>query len=87
MDNNNYLNLNKGVTGLFFKLVKDYQNLLDENKILKTTLKNLSKNKKENLKTSPKFYLTPKTSKLIVKCIKQLKQTVIQYPAGSYIYF
>ncbi|WP_418909511.1 tyrosine-type recombinase/integrase (plasmid) [Borreliella sinica] len=75
MDFNNYLNLNKDSTDLILKLIKDYQKVIDENKILKNTLKNSTKNKKENLKPTPKFYLTPKTSKIIEKCIKQLKQT------------
>ncbi|WP_418906343.1 site-specific integrase [Borreliella tanukii] len=84
MDFNNYLNLNNGGTDFFLKLLKDYQNLKDENKILKNTLKNSSKNKKEPLKPSPKFYLTPKTSKLIIKCIKQLKQ--IDPISGWFVY-
>ncbi|WP_418909409.1 tyrosine-type recombinase/integrase (plasmid) [Borreliella sinica] len=75
MDFNNYLNLNKDSTDLILKLIKDYQKVVDENKILKNTLKNSTKNKKENPKPTPKFYLTPKTSKIIIKCIKQLKQT------------
>ncbi|WP_418909435.1 tyrosine-type recombinase/integrase (plasmid) [Borreliella sinica] len=84
MDINNYLNLNKDTTDLILKLLKDYQNLLDENKILKNTLKNSTKNKKENLKPTPKFYLTPKTSKIIEKCIKQLKQ--IDPISGLFVY-
>ncbi len=75
MDFNNYLNLNKGDTDFFLKIFKDYLKVIDENKILKNTLKNSTKTKKENLKSSPKFYITPKTGKLIEKCIKQLKQT------------
>ncbi|WP_031531149.1 tyrosine-type recombinase/integrase [Borreliella garinii] len=75
MDINNYLNLNNGDTDFILKLLKDYQKVIDENKILKNTLKNTTKPKKENPKPSPKFYLTPKTGKIIVKCIKQLKQT------------
>ncbi|WP_373589017.1 tyrosine-type recombinase/integrase [Borreliella afzelii] len=75
MDFNNYLNLNKGNTDFILKLLKDYQKVIDENKILKNTLKNSTKPKKETLKPKPKFYLTPKTSKLILKCIKRLKQT------------
>ncbi|WP_418457532.1 tyrosine-type recombinase/integrase [Borreliella andersonii] len=71
----NYLNLNNNSTDLLLKLIKDYQKLLSENKLLKNTLKNSSKSKKETLKPTPKFYLTPKTSKLIMKCIKTLKQT------------
>ncbi len=65
MDINNYLNLNKGDTDFFLKIFKDYLKVIDENKILKNTLKNSTKTKKENLKPSPKFYITPKTSKLI----------------------
>uniref|UniRef100_UPI001C001877 hypothetical protein n=1 Tax=Borreliella bavariensis TaxID=664662 RepID=UPI001C001877 len=74
MDFNNYINLNKGNTDFILKLLKDYQKVIDENKILKNNLKNSTKTKKENLKPSPKFYITPKTSKLIEKCIKRLKQ-------------
>uniref|UniRef100_UPI001AEFFDAE hypothetical protein n=1 Tax=Borreliella garinii TaxID=29519 RepID=UPI001AEFFDAE len=74
MDINNYLNLNQGDTDFILKLLKDYQKVIDENKILKNTLKNSTKTKKENLKPSPKFYITPRTGKLIEKCIKRLKQ-------------
>ncbi|XPC97851.1 tyrosine-type recombinase/integrase (plasmid) [Borreliella japonica] len=74
MDFNNYLNLNKDTSDFFLKLIKDHQKLMDENKILKNSLKNSAKSKKENLKPTPKFYVTPKTSKIIEKCIKQLKQ-------------
>ncbi|WP_418905754.1 tyrosine-type recombinase/integrase [Borreliella japonica] len=84
MDFNNYLNLNKDTTDFFLKLLKDHQKLIDENKILKNSLKNSTKTKKENLKPSPKFYLTPKTSKLIEKCIKQLKQ--IDPISGWFVY-
>ncbi|WP_420025090.1 site-specific integrase (plasmid) [Borreliella yangtzensis] len=84
MDFNKYLNLNNGSTDFILKLLKDYQKVIDENKILKNTLKNSSKTKKETLKPSPKFYLTPKTSKLIVKCIKQLKQ--IDPISGWFVY-
>ncbi|WP_418905796.1 site-specific integrase [Borreliella japonica] len=84
MDFNNYLNLNKDTSDFFLKLIKDYQNLLNENKILKNSLENSSKTKKETLKPSPKFYLTPKTSKLIEKCIKQLKQ--IDPISGWFVY-
>ncbi|ACM10360.1 hypothetical protein BBU72A_S0014 (plasmid) [Borreliella burgdorferi 72a] len=38
-------------------------------------MKNLTKIKKETLKLTLKFYLTLKTSKLIIKYIKTLKQT------------
>ncbi|WP_210380288.1 site-specific integrase, partial [Borreliella valaisiana] len=75
MSINNYLNLNNGDTDFLLKLLKDYQKVVDENKILKNALKNSPKNKKENLKPNPKFCLTSKTSKLITKCIKHLKQT------------
>ncbi|XPC98179.1 tyrosine-type recombinase/integrase (plasmid) [Borreliella japonica] len=84
MDMNNYINLNKDTSDFFLKLIKDYQNLLNENKILKNSLENSSKSKKETLKPSPKFYLTPKTSKLIEKCIKQLKQ--IDPISGWFVY-
>ncbi|WP_417861668.1 site-specific integrase [Borreliella andersonii] len=75
MSIDNYLNLNNNSADLLLKLIKDYQKLLSEHKLLKNTLKNSSKSKKETLKPTPKFYLTPKTSKLIMKCIKTLKQT------------
>ncbi|WP_420025229.1 site-specific integrase (plasmid) [Borreliella yangtzensis] len=84
MDFNNYFNLNKSYTDFFLNLLKDYQKVIDENKILKNTLKNSSKTKKENLKPSPKFYLTPKISKIIVKCINQLKQ--IDPISGWFVY-
>ncbi|WP_418905628.1 site-specific integrase [Borreliella japonica] len=84
MDFNNYLNLNKDTSDFFLKLLKDHQKLIDENKILKNSLKNSTKTKKENLKPKPKFYLTPKTSKLIIKCIKQLKQ--IDPISGWFVY-
>ncbi len=74
MSINNYLNLNNGDTDFLLKLLKDYQKVVDENKILKNQLKNSTKSKKENVKPSPKFYITPKTRKLIEKCIKQLKE-------------
>ncbi|WP_210376706.1 site-specific integrase [Borreliella valaisiana] len=74
MSINNYLNLNNGDTDFFLKLLKDYQKIVDENKILKNSLKNSTKSKKENVKPSPKFYITPKTRKLIEKCIKRLKE-------------
>ncbi|WP_425337231.1 tyrosine-type recombinase/integrase [Borreliella tanukii] len=84
MDINNYLNLNNGDTDFILNLLKNYQNLLNENKILKNSLKNSSKTKKENLKPSPKFYITPKTKNLIEKCIKQLKQ--IDPISGWFVY-
>ncbi|WP_418905613.1 site-specific integrase [Borreliella japonica] len=84
MDFNNYLNLNKDTSDFFFKLIKDYQKVIDENKILKNSLENSSKTKKENLKPSLKFYITPKTRKLIEKCIKQLKQ--IDPISGWFVY-
>ncbi|WP_420025392.1 site-specific integrase [Borreliella valaisiana] len=84
MDFNSYINLNNSHTDFILNLLKDYQNLKNENKILKNTLKNSTKNKKENLKPSPKFYLTPKTSKIIVKCINQLKQ--IDPISGWFVY-
>ncbi|MBB6213796.1 tyrosine-type recombinase/integrase (plasmid) [Borreliella californiensis] len=74
MDINNYFNLNNNNIDLILKLVKDYQNLRNENKILKNSLKNSTKLKKESLKPTPKFYLTKKTSKLIEKSVKTLKQ-------------
>lgn len=87
MDFNNYLNLNKGDTDFFLKIFKDYLKIIDENKIFNNTLRNSTKTKKENLKPSSKFYITPKTRKLIEKCIKRLKQIApIQYLAGLYIY-
>ncbi len=75
MSINNFLNLNNGTTDILLKIVKDYQKVLDENKILKNKIENSTKSKKGNSKPTPKFYLTPKTSKLIVKCIKTLQQT------------
>ncbi len=84
MDFNNYLNLNKGDTDFFLKLFKVYQEVIEENKILKNALKNSTKNKKENLKPSPKFYITPKTRKLIEKYIKRLKQ--INPISGWFVY-
>ncbi|AEL19202.1 phage integrase family protein (plasmid) [Borreliella bissettiae DN127] len=75
MDMNNYFNLNNFNIDFMLKLFQDYQNVVNENKILKNSLKNSSKNKKESSKPTPKFYLTPKIGKLIEKCIKTLKQT------------
>ncbi|WP_420025457.1 site-specific integrase [Borreliella valaisiana] len=84
MDINNYLNLNNESSDFILNLLKNYQKVIDENKILKNSLKNSSKTKKENLKPSPKFYITPKTSKIIIKCIKQLKQ--IDPISGWFVY-
>ncbi|MCD2349567.1 site-specific integrase [Borreliella americana] len=84
MSMNNFLNLNNGTTELILKIVKDYQKVLDENKILKKKIENSTKNKKENSKPTSKFYLTPKTSKLIVKCIETLKQ--IDPISGWFVY-
>ncbi|MCD2393574.1 site-specific integrase [Borreliella burgdorferi] len=74
MDINNYFNLNNFNMDFMLKLFQDYQKLINENKILKNSLKNSSKSKKENSKPTPKFYLTPKSIKLILKCAKKLKQ-------------
>ncbi|WP_367773856.1 tyrosine-type recombinase/integrase [Borreliella burgdorferi] len=74
MDINNYLNLNNFNIDFMLKLLQDHQKLINENKILKNSLKNYSKSKKETSKPTPKFYLTPKIGKLIEKCIKTLKQ-------------
>ncbi|PRR62629.1 tyrosine-type recombinase/integrase [Borreliella burgdorferi] len=74
MDINNYLNLNNFNIDFMLKLLQDHQKLINENKILKNSLKNSSKSKKETSKPTPKFYLTPKTIKIIEKCIKTLKQ-------------
>ncbi|MBB5141850.1 hypothetical protein HNP63_001271, partial [Borreliella afzelii] len=43
MDFNNYLNLNNNSTDFILKLLKDYQKVIDENKILKNTLENSTK--------------------------------------------
>ncbi|WP_418455685.1 tyrosine-type recombinase/integrase (plasmid) [Borreliella californiensis] len=75
MDINNYFNLNNISIDFMLKIIQDYQNLENENKILKNSLKNSTKPKKESLKLTPKFYLTPKISNIIKKCIKTLKQT------------
>ncbi len=74
MDMNNYFNLNNFDTDFMLKLLQDHQKLINENKILKNSLKNSTKSKKENLKPTPKFFLTPKIIKLILKCSKTLKQ-------------
>ncbi len=47
MDFNNYLNLNNNSTDFILKLLKDYQKVIDENKILKNTLENSTKTKKK----------------------------------------
>ncbi|MCD2349601.1 tyrosine-type recombinase/integrase [Borreliella americana] len=74
MSINNFLNLNKDVSETLIKIIKDYQKVLDENKILKNKIENSSKRKKEKPKPSTNFYLTSKTNKLIIRCIKTLKQ-------------
>ncbi len=74
MDMNNYLNLNNFNIDFMLKLLQDHQKLINENKILKNSLKNYSKPSKKASKPTPKFYLTPKIGKLIEKCIKTLKQ-------------
>ncbi len=48
MDFNNYLNLNKGDTDFFLKLFKVYLKVIDENKILKNTLKIQLKQKRKS---------------------------------------
>ncbi|MCD2349626.1 tyrosine-type recombinase/integrase [Borreliella americana] len=74
MDINYYFNLNNNNIDFMIKLLQDHQKLINENKILKNSLKNSTKSKKENLKPTPKFFLTPKIIKLILKCAKTLKQ-------------
>ncbi|MGF7102171.1 tyrosine-type recombinase/integrase [Borreliella kurtenbachii] len=74
MDINNYFNLNNNNIDFILKLLQDHQKLIHENKILKNSLENSSKRKKENSKPTPKFFLTPKIIKLILKCAKTLKQ-------------
>ncbi|WP_421115129.1 hypothetical protein QIA45_05580 (plasmid) [Borreliella andersonii] len=74
MDVNNYFNLNNYNIDFMLKLLQDHQKLINENKILKNSLKNSTKRKKENLKPTPKFFLTPKIIKLILKCAKTVKQ-------------
>ncbi|WP_418457447.1 tyrosine-type recombinase/integrase [Borreliella andersonii] len=71
---NNYLDLKKDPAEILLKIVKDYQKTLDENKTLKNRIEKLSKNKQKNYKTPVNLYLTPKTNKLIIKCVKTLKQ-------------
>ncbi|MBB6213871.1 hypothetical protein HNP67_001366, partial [Borreliella californiensis] len=68
MDINNNFNLNNISIDFVLKILQDYQNLANENKILKNSLKNSTKPKKESLKLTPKFYLTPKISNIIKKC-------------------
>ncbi len=74
MDTNNYFNLNNFDTDLMHKFLKDYQNVLNENKILKNSLKISSKPTKKASKPTPKFYLNQKIIKIIEKCVKTLKQ-------------
>ncbi|WP_419178561.1 hypothetical protein [Borreliella garinii] len=50
MSINNYFNLNKGDTDSLLKLLKYYQKVIDENKILKNTIKNSTKYKKRKFK-------------------------------------
>ncbi|PRR27061.1 tyrosine-type recombinase/integrase [Borreliella burgdorferi] len=75
MDINNYFNLNNFNMDFMLKLFQDYQNVVNENKILKNSLKISSKPTKKASKPTPKFYLTSKSSKIIEKCVKTLKQT------------
>ncbi|MCD2401762.1 tyrosine-type recombinase/integrase [Borreliella bissettiae] len=75
MDMNNYFNLNNFNIDFMLKLFQEHQKVVNENKILKNSLKISSKPKKESSKPTPKFYLTPKIGKLIEKCVKTLKQT------------
>ncbi len=74
MDINNYFNLNNFNMDFMLKLFQDYQNVVNENKILKNSLKISSKPTKKASKPTPKFYLTSKSSKIIEKCVKTLKQ-------------
>ncbi|AEL19158.1 phage integrase family protein (plasmid) [Borreliella bissettiae DN127] len=73
MDTNNSFNLNNFNMDFMLKLIQEHQKVVNENKILKNSLKISSKNKKESSKPTPKFYLTPKSIKLILKCSKTLK--------------
>ncbi|WP_418905210.1 site-specific integrase (plasmid) [Borreliella finlandensis] len=84
MNINNYFNLNNNNIDFMVKLLKDHQKLINENKILKNSLKNSTKSKKENLKPTPKFFLTLKIIKLILKCSKTLKQ--IDPISGWFVY-
>ncbi|MCR8876577.1 site-specific integrase, partial [Borreliella burgdorferi] len=70
MNTNNYFNLNNFNMDFMLKLFQDYQNVLNENKILKNSLKISSKPTKKASKPTPKFYLTPKAIKIIEKCVK-----------------
>ncbi len=80
MDMNNYFNLNNFNMDFMLKLFQEYQNALNKNKILENenkilkSLENSPKRKKKNSKPTPKFYLTPKSIKLILKCVKTLKK-------------
>ncbi|OJH14224.1 integrase, partial (plasmid) [Borreliella bissettiae] len=74
MDINNYFNLNNYNIDSILRLIQEYQKVVNENKILKNSLKISSKPKKESSKPTPKFYLTPKATKIIEKCVKTLKQ-------------
>ncbi|MGF7102146.1 tyrosine-type recombinase/integrase [Borreliella kurtenbachii] len=74
MDINSYFNLNNFDKDFMLKFFQDYLKIINENKILKNLLENSSKPKKENSKPTPKFFLTPKIIKLILKCAKTLKQ-------------
>ncbi|PRR27089.1 tyrosine-type recombinase/integrase [Borreliella burgdorferi] len=80
MDVNNSFNLNNFNMDFTLKLFQEYQNALNKNKILENenkilkSLENSPKRKKKNSKPTPKFYLTPKSIKLILKCAKTLKQ-------------
>ncbi len=74
MDMNNYFNLNNFNMDFMLKLFQDYQNVVNENKILKNSLKISSKPTKKASKPTPKFYLTPKAIKIIEKCVKTLKK-------------
>ncbi len=74
MDTNNYFNLNNFNMDFMLKLFQDYQNVLNENKILKNSLKISSKPTKKASKPTPKFYLNQKIIKIIEKCVKTLKQ-------------
>ncbi|WP_418455504.1 tyrosine-type recombinase/integrase (plasmid) [Borreliella californiensis] len=80
MDTNNSFNLNNFNRDFTLKLFQEYQNALNKNKILENenkilkSLENSPKRKKKNSKPTPKFYLTPKSIKLILKCSKTLKQ-------------
>ncbi|MCD2332778.1 tyrosine-type recombinase/integrase [Borreliella americana] len=74
METNNYFNLNNFNIDFMLKFFQDYQNVLNENKILKNSLKISSKPTKKASKPTPKFYLNQKIIKIIEKCVKTLKQ-------------